>query len=458
VLAVFFAAAPPDGATRSLTLQFLGRFHLLTVHFPIALIFLVPIFELVGRRLRLPHLRESVDFLLLLAMAASLAAAALGWSLARSGAYQGRLITQHMWGAAAVSALCWLTWILRKRSIDLGYFLTLAATVGLVAWVGYRGGQMTQGENHLTETMPAPLKGLLGIASESTSTAHTSATPNSTYATQVQPIFNAHCTTCHGPDRQKGDLRLDTYEAALHGGKHGAAIKPGDAAASDLIRRIKLPQDASGVMPPEGKKPLAPEEIATLEHWIAQGASPTAAATTTSQPVPAVTRELPAPDPDPTTVAHARAPLATQVAEAQKRLPGILDYESRTSSALVLNAAALAARFTDADLGSLKPLLPEIATADLTGTAITDRSADLLATLRTAHVIKLARTHAGDATAIKLAPLPALETLNLFETEVTPAILQPLSTSGSLKHLYLGGTKIPATASLPDALKGEVIF
>jgi uncharacterized membrane protein len=129
-LCVFF---PPDGLERTKWAQFVGRFHLLTVHFPIALILLIPVLELAGRKGRLPHLSASVDFILALATLSSLVAVALGWCLARSGGYSGRLVTQHMWGGISVAASCWLCWMLRGylagARFDLIYTLWLLARI-----------------------------------------------------------------------------------------------------------------------------------------------------------------------------------------------------------------------------------------------------------------------------------------------------------------------------------------
>ena len=100
-------------------------------------------------------------------MLSSLAAATLGWCLARSGGYSGRLVTQHMWGGVSVAAACWLCWMLRGYfrgpRFDFIYTLALLATIGLVSWTGYRGGQLSQGENHLTEHMPDGLRKLIGL-------------------------------------------------------------------------------------------------------------------------------------------------------------------------------------------------------------------------------------------------------------------------------------------------------
>ncbi|MBC8002532.1 MAG: hypothetical protein H7X97_08080, partial [Opitutaceae bacterium] len=51
----------------------------------------------------------------------------------------------------------------------------------------------------------------------------------------IQPIFARHCYSCHGPDKQKGEFRLDVKEKALSGGDSGPAIVVGHSADSPLI-------------------------------------------------------------------------------------------------------------------------------------------------------------------------------------------------------------------------------
>src|ERR1700756_4419633 len=58
----------------------------------------------------------------------------------------------------------------------------------------------------------------------------------------IQPIFQDACVKCHGPEKQKGDLRLDLKAAAFKGGKDGAVIVAGQADKSDLYRRVTLPE------------------------------------------------------------------------------------------------------------------------------------------------------------------------------------------------------------------------
>src|SRR5215469_4742102 len=85
VVTLLVAFLPPDGNERADWVQFIGGFHPLVVHFPIALFLLVPILEIVGRSPRFNYLRLSVDFVLGLATIGATTAATLGWCLARSG-------------------------------------------------------------------------------------------------------------------------------------------------------------------------------------------------------------------------------------------------------------------------------------------------------------------------------------------------------------------------------------
>ena len=86
----------------------------------------------------------------------------------------------------------------------------------------------------------------------------------------IEPLLIEHCHQCHGPEKQKGGLRLDNAEAALRGGDDGKAVVPGDAAKSKLLAMVRG-DDPDAVMPPKGKR-LTAEQIALLTKWIAAGA------------------------------------------------------------------------------------------------------------------------------------------------------------------------------------------
>src|SRR5260221_10280223 len=89
-----------------------------------------------------------------------------------------------------------------------------------------------------------------------------------TFEHDVRPILKAHCTSCHGEEEKpKGgvDLRLRRFmDKELEGGDH--VLVPGKPDDSEMVRLIR-----EGEMPKKGKK-LTAEELATIEHWIQQGA------------------------------------------------------------------------------------------------------------------------------------------------------------------------------------------
>ncbi len=91
------------------------------------------------------------------------------------------------------------------------------------------------------------------------------------FSKEIEPIFIKRCYECHGPDKQKGSLRLDSKPAALRPAKSGKpAIVPGKPIESELLTRVST-KDPDEVMPPKGN-PLSESEIATLRAWIESGA------------------------------------------------------------------------------------------------------------------------------------------------------------------------------------------
>jgi len=464
IVAVLLALLPPDGNKRAEWAQFIGRFHPLAVHFPIALILLVPILELAGRSPRFSYLRSSAGFVLGLATLSATAAAVLGWCLGRSGGYSGPLVTQHMWGGISLAAICWLCWIWHDRSSEEGlgpvYAVALAVGVGLVAWTGYRGGQLSLGEDHLTEHMPGGLRHALGLSNVAASLAD--AGPNTFYGARVEPLFEARCVTCHGPSKHRANLRLDSYRGVMRGGKSGPVIRAGNVQGSDLFRRITLPPGHDDFMPKEGKRPLSADQVKLIELWIGAGASGTlpvdaikgAPAGSASPTVAEVTfAEI-----DPAAVTKLRAGIESSVAQFQKQYPNILEYESRGSANLLLNTSILGAKFGDSDLEALGPLAEHITAADFSRTAITDHSATAIAAMKRLRVLRLMHTGITDKTVQALGALDQLESLNVFDTPVTPAALPAIARLPKLAHFYAGETAIRNGVVVPPSLTGKIVF
>ncbi len=89
------------------------------------------------------------------------------------------------------------------------------------------------------------------------------------FESRIRPTLVAHCTKCHGDEKQKGGLRLDSRTAMIEGGDSGAAIVPGKPDESLLVGAINHADDGPR-MPPSKKLPA--REIADLTQWIKAGA------------------------------------------------------------------------------------------------------------------------------------------------------------------------------------------
>jgi uncharacterized membrane protein len=461
VLLALLVFLPPDGTERAAWAQFIGRFHPLVVHLPIALILLVPVMELVGRDQRFPYLRASAPFVLVLALIGGIFASLLGWCLGRTGGFSGPLVTQHMWGGASLITLCWLCWVLHGRGgrFEVIYWIALWAAVGAGAWTGYRGGQISLGEDLLTQHMPGAFRKLLGVP------AGTAADPTigggtTFYGARIQPIFTRNCLTCHSREKRKAGLRLDTYAGIMRGGKRGAIVKAGDLRGSDLFRRITLPSTDDNFMPKGGKPPLSPDQVKLIELWIADGASGIASLESIKG-APAdvessVRAEVTFGVIDFAEVAKRRAEIASTLATLQQRFPNVLEFESRGSADLMVNALVMGDKFKDDGLAALTPLSKNIVMADFSRTDITDRSAPVLAGMKRLRTLRLMHTRIGDLTVRSLTNLDQLESLSLFDTAVTPAALPALARLPKLQRLYVGQTAIKATGS--NALKEKLLF
>ena len=92
------------------------------------------------------------------------------------------------------------------------------------------------------------------------------------YPELVAPVLMAKCAGCHGEEKQKGKLRVDTLEAIMKGGSEGESVIPGKVDDSSLIQRVYLPLDDDEHMPPEDKEQLTEQETAVLAFWIQSGA------------------------------------------------------------------------------------------------------------------------------------------------------------------------------------------
>jgi uncharacterized membrane protein len=138
-----------------------------------------------------------------------------------------------------------------RSSLTLSRFLTAIVVAASVQWISASPADEVSG------SLPKP-----------------SAEKNLTFAEHIKPLFERSCTKCHGEEKQKAKLRLDSRQNALNGAGDEKVILPGRSAASELVLvAAKATKDEDEWMPPPGKaQPLSVEEIGLLRAWIDQGA------------------------------------------------------------------------------------------------------------------------------------------------------------------------------------------
>jgi cytochrome c553 len=89
---------------------------------------------------------------------------------------------------------------------------------------------------------------------------------------KVRPVLVASCIPCHGPEKVKGGLRLDSRAALLKGGDSGAVFVAGHPEQSLLLKAVRQ-TDPDLVMPPKKTaKKLPAAAIDDLAAWIKAGA------------------------------------------------------------------------------------------------------------------------------------------------------------------------------------------
>lgn len=97
------------------------------------------------------------------------------------------------------------------------------------------------------------------------------------FEAKVRPILAQNCVGCHGPEKQKGGLRMDTRENLLKGGKDEEkvikVVEPGDPAKSMMIEAIEYKNEDIQMPPPKKNvdQKLSDDKIAILKEWVKLG-------------------------------------------------------------------------------------------------------------------------------------------------------------------------------------------
>ena len=437
--------------------QFVGRFHPLLVHFPIAFLVLAAALELLaaGRRPeRAARAAAAVPPLLALAAFTAAVAAAAGYLLGRSSGYAGQTFERHLQLGIVVAVTATVTALAAWQRRRLGGSGTtivracLAVTLAALVAAGHLGATLTHGEGYLTEAAPPAIRGLVArlFGGSAAAPASGPAGQAPVYTAVVQPILQQHCVACHSGERPQGALRLDTPDAILKGGDHGPVIAPGRAVSSEIVRRVWLPPGHADAMPPRGQRPLAAADAGVLRWWVDSGASFEQTLADVEVPpeiLPVLESRL-----GPIARGGPSLPAVTLAAPDAARVEALrapgLDIRSIADGSpfVQVRLTGRAPVTDDARIASLAPLAPHVLWLTLADSGITDTAFTTIAGMKNLTRLDVSRTATGDAGIHAAGALPYLESLNLYGTRITDAGLAPLGALPRLRRVYLWQTAV----------------
>ncbi|WP_020601654.1 c-type cytochrome domain-containing protein [Spirosoma spitsbergense] len=243
-------------------LQPVGRMHPLLLHFPIVILLLavgLEAFRFSATPATSEFYRSFASALLLAGAFLAALTVIMGLLLATEPGYTGEVVQWHKWAGVSVFFLASLLYWCRTNSWYSRVVARSGAVVmGLVVVAaGHYGSVITHGADFITEPIiknrqAAPVDFQQAMV----------------FNDVIKPIFEQKCTSCHNPDKLKGELNLTDADAIRRGGKSGKLFVAGNPDISLLLRRIHLPDTEKKHMPPSGKAQLTPAEIRLLSLWV----------------------------------------------------------------------------------------------------------------------------------------------------------------------------------------------
>ena len=394
-------------------------------------------------RPRFSVLQPAIPVMLFWGMLGAVASCISGYLLAQSGDYDAALTSRHQWMGIATAVFSGVLYLLHQLSVGYGVarWLSLALLI-LITITGHLGGTLTHGEGYLTAAWgsggrAAGLKPIPDIQEAAL------------YADVIQPILESKCYSCHGPQKQKGKLRLDDQQAILKGGEEAKAVVPGNVEESELIRRILLPLEDDDHMAPKEKPQLTTSEVEVIKWWVKTGAD-----------FNKKVKELPQDEAIKPVLISLQS--GTSVAAAEKAT-GIPDAAVRPADTAVIrqltdmgvmvipvaaNTNYLSVNFVaawqnaDTLMQKLAPLAEQITWLKMEDVHLTPASWQLLSQFKNITRLHLRNTNMNDTVISQLKGLQQLQLLNLSGTTISAAGLMQLQELKQLKNVFVYQAKI----------------
>lgn len=417
--------------------QVLGRMHPLILHFPVVLLLMYIVWELLlARKFNTIQSKNIAEVLLYTAALFAALTALFGLFLSKEEGYDPDAIALHKYTGVSLSfiSFIWCVFVRKFERVKVANIIMSLAVFALLLITGDLGAGITHGENYLLAPV-LPKQQPKEVALEDAVV----------YADMVQPILQSKCIGCHNSKKAKGELIMETTAQLLKGGKDGMLWDSTNVDASLLLKRIHLPEEDEKHMPPQGKPQLTREEMNVLYYWLKSGSSFTVKVT-----------ELPETDSLRMMALAMFKPNVQEIydfAAADESTIQQLSNNNRVIVPLALNSPALSVDFYNSEnytAESLKDLLKlkeQIVSINLAHMPATDDDVATLAQFINLRKLNLNFTKVTGRQLAQLSKLPNLKELSLSGTEVNLNDLNALKSSPRLKDVYVWNTSISNEAA-----------
>lgn len=412
-------------------LQVAGRLHPAILHLPIGFIVMGFLLVILQKEFKKKSFRKVMSIVLTFASLSASIAALFGFFLSHQGDYGADALQQHKIAGVILSFLCYGLLIVfdqNEESLN-AFYLVGIVTFGFLLFTGHSGANITHGENYVL----APL-----MKSNTTSV-----NDGSVYQSNIRPILEQKCFSCHNESKAKGKLVMTSEEAFKKGGENGKAFVEGNAKESRLIQYIHLPLADDDHMPPKEKPQLTAAEIKLLELWIESGAN-----------FKVSVDELKSDDSLRIQLAsmgnHSNKPFEPQYefnAASEEDIKN-LNTPFRVIFPLYQNSPALQVDFFVKEmykptaLDELKKIKDQIVVLNLSKIPVKDEDLKTIASFQNLERLNLNFSDVKGTGLSQLTDLKKLQSLSVSGTEIDARSLEPVLSNPQLKEVFIWNTKV----------------
>ena len=267
--------APIDGQSGQGIGRFLGRFHILILHFPVVCLVLAALSALMVKATNNSFFKATTPPLVLMAALTAVFTVICGLLLASYEGHSGALVERHMKRGISVAIFAIIAAALQftnfragsdKASglVKLAFSAALTLATGLMFLTAHDGGTLVHGEGYLTAYAPKPIKALFApkdkrAADASDAVASQPLISNATldqFHNSIEPIIKSTCSRCHGSGKEEGGLRFDKLDPAFGTEKDIA-----------MWQRVQNALNTYHMPPKEAKQPSSEDRLALI-NWI----------------------------------------------------------------------------------------------------------------------------------------------------------------------------------------------